>query len=98
MRDRDGRYKSSLVQTEIYLLLCQRYIALNPVRAGMVKDPADYRWSSYRANALGEPDPILIPHELYQALGASAESRRGAYRVLFRDALDEKSLSGSVTA
>lgn len=49
----EGRYKSSLVQTEKYLLSCQRYIELNPVRAGMVRDPVDYRWSSYRANALG---------------------------------------------
>jgi putative transposase len=45
----DGRYKSSLVQAETYLLFCQRYIERNPVRAGMVADPADYRWSSYRA-------------------------------------------------
>lgn len=44
---RDGRYKSSLVQAETDLLLCQRYVELNPVRAGMVADPALYRWSSY---------------------------------------------------
>jgi putative transposase len=49
----DSRYKSSLVQEDTYLLLCQRYIKLNPVRAAMVDDPAHYRWSSYRANALG---------------------------------------------
>ena len=49
----DGRYKSSLIQAGTYLLVCQRYIELNPVRAGMVSDPGDYRWSSYRANALG---------------------------------------------
>ena len=41
----EGRYKSSLVQSERYLLECYRYIELNPVRAGMVDDPADYRWS-----------------------------------------------------
>ena len=46
----DSRYKSSLVQADAYLLLCQRYIELNPVRAAMVDDPAHYRWSSYRAN------------------------------------------------
>jgi len=60
----DGRYKSSLVQAETYLLLCQRYIELNPVRAGMVADPADYRWSSYRANGLGQADPLLTAHLL----------------------------------
>ena len=49
----DSRYKSSRVQAHHYLLLCQRYIELNPVRAVRVDDPAHYRWSSYRANALG---------------------------------------------
>ena len=55
----EGRYKSCLVDSETYLLACHRYIELNPVRAWMVSDPADYLWSSYRANALGQPDPIL---------------------------------------
>ena len=49
----DSRYKSSLIQAETYLLSCQRYIELNPVRAAMVDDPAHYRWTSYRHNALG---------------------------------------------
>jgi putative transposase len=89
----DGRYKSSLVQAETYLLLCQRYIELNPIRAGMVADPADYRWSSYRANALGAADPLLSPHPLYLALGADDDARRHAYRELFHGALDEKPLS-----
>jgi len=47
----DSRYKSSLIQAEPYLLTCQRYIELNPVRAAMVDDPALYRWTSYRAHA-----------------------------------------------
>ena len=50
------------MQAEAYLLLCQRYIELNPVRAGIVADPAHYGWSSYRANALGEPDALLTAH------------------------------------
>ncbi|GAA5525253.1 hypothetical protein Maes01_01818 [Microbulbifer aestuariivivens] len=49
----EGRYRSCLVQSEDYLLHCYRYIELNPVRAGMVKDPGKYCWSSYGANALG---------------------------------------------
>jgi putative transposase len=89
----DGRYKSSLVQAETYLLLCQRYIELNPVRAAMVADPADYRWSSYRANALGNPDALLTPHPLYLALDTDEEARRAAYRELFRGTLDDKALS-----
>ena len=89
----DGRYKSSLVQADTYLLLCYRYIELNPVRAGMVADPADYRWSSYRSNALGNPDRILTPHPLYSELGNDNSSRCHAYRALFRDALDDVPLA-----
>jgi len=50
----EGRFRSCLTQEEAYVLACQRYIELNPVRAGMVEHPADYCWSSYRANAQGE--------------------------------------------
>jgi putative transposase len=51
----EGRYRATLLDSERYLLTCHRYIELNPVRAGMVADPAAYPWSSYRHNALGEP-------------------------------------------
>ncbi|MCM8594476.1 transposase [Accumulibacter sp.] len=83
----EGRFRSCVVQTERYLLVCQRYIELNPVRAGLVTNPADYRWSSYRANALGETSDLLTPHETYLALGADGPNRRSAYRELFRDEL-----------
>jgi len=90
----DSRYKSSLVQAEAYLLACQRYIELNPVRAAMVEDPAHYRWTSYRANALGQPDTRLSPHPIYRALGRNDEERQAAYRALFgahlhRTAIDD---------
>lgn len=84
----EGRYRSCLTQAEDYLLACQRYIELNPVRAGMVAHPAEYRWSSYRANAQGEEDALVRPHEVYQALGADAASRQSSYRELFRQELD----------
>src|SRR5690348_7286923 len=58
----EGRYKASLVQEEHYLLLCMRYIEMNPVRAGMVKSPSHYRWSSYRSNAQGQEDPLVTAH------------------------------------
>jgi len=83
----DGRYKSCLVQTEAYLLTCQRYIELNPVRAGMVNFPGNYRWSSYRCNAEGRHDALLTPHSVYQRLGGSAAERQQAYMRLFRVAL-----------
>jgi len=84
----DSRYKSSVIQADTYLLTCQRYIELNPVRAAMVDDPAHYRWTSYRHNALGATDSRITPHELYQALGQTDKSRQVAYRALFRAQLD----------
>jgi putative transposase len=89
----DSRYKSSLVQEDNYLLLCQRYIELNPVRAAMVDDPAHYRWSSYRANGLGQTDPLLTPHPVYSALGGTEAQRLAAYRALFRPELDADGIS-----
>ena len=84
----EGRYRSCLTQAEDYLLACQRYIELNPVRAAMVAHPAEYRWSSYRANAQGEADRLLQPHEVYRALGTDVENRQAAYRELFRHELE----------
>jgi putative transposase len=46
----EGRYKAAIVEDKRYLLSCMRYIELNPVRAGTVERPSDYRWSSFRAN------------------------------------------------
>jgi putative transposase len=60
------------------LFAAQRYIELNLVRAAMVDDPAHYRWTSYRANALGPADPRLTAHLLYRALGASDKDRQVA--------------------
>ena len=80
----EGRFRSNLVESETYLLICQRYIELNPVRAGMVNDPADYMWSSYQCSALGRSSELFQPHDLYIGLGASPEERRDNYRSLFR--------------
>jgi putative transposase len=84
----EGRFRSCLTQEETYLLACQRYIELNPVRADMVAHPADYRWSSYRGNAQGEEDALVKPHPLYERLGSDAASRQAAYRELFRYELE----------
>jgi putative transposase len=69
-----------------YLLACMRYIELNPVRAGIVRRPGDFRWSSYRANALGRDDPLVTPHALYCALERSPQARQAAYRAQFLSA------------
>lgn len=79
-------YDASPVVARRYLLACMRYIELNPVRAGLVRHPAHYRASSYRANALGEPDALVTPHPVYFALGRDAQARREAYRASFRAA------------
>lgn len=84
----EGRFRSCPIQEENYLLACQRYIELNPVRAGMVAHPGEYPWSSYRANAQGEANPLIRAHGLYEALGPEATSRQAAYRELFRYELE----------
>ena len=80
----EGRYRATVIDADTYLLTCYRYIELNPVRAKMVKHPADYPGSSYGANARGRADGIVAPHPVYDALGPDAAARRAAYRLLFR--------------
>jgi putative transposase len=65
-----------------------RYIELNPVRAGMVNHPAEYRWSSYRSNAQGESSNLLSSHGVYDGLSGDPEQRRRHYRDLFRYELE----------
>jgi len=84
----EGRFRSCPVQEENYLLGCQRYIELNPVRANMVAHPAEYRWSSYGANAQGAADALVQMHPLYAALGGDAAARQAVYRELFRHELE----------
>ncbi|HEU4777982.1 MAG TPA: transposase [Telluria sp.] len=79
----EGRFRSCLTQEDGYFFNCQRYIELNPVRAGIVAHPADYHWSSYRANAEGLSDLLVRPHALYDALGEDDAQRQSAYRALF---------------
>ena len=84
----EGRFKSCIVQQSDYFLTCLRYIELNPVRADMVKDPADYVWSSYRANGLGQSMQLWSPHGQYLALGTSNAERQKRYRALFDSYID----------
>lgn len=78
-----GRFKSCLVQSEDYALACYRYIELNPVRAGLTRRPDEYPWSSYGANAIGQPASFLGPHDEYQRLGRTPAERQAVYRDLF---------------
>jgi putative transposase len=88
----EGRFRSSLVQDERYLMICHRYIELNPIRAYMAEVPSDYPWSSYRANAFGQPNHLLTPHLLYTRLGNDAAARQAAYQHLFVEALSNDTL------
>ena len=65
----EGRYRAAIVHDATYLLTCMRYIELNPVRAGIVANPADYTWSSFRSNAYGEVDELIEPHPNFLGLG-----------------------------
>lgn len=90
----EGRFKSNLVDSDRYLLACQRYIELNPVRAGIVGDPADYIWSSYRAHALGVQAKMWTPHVVYLEFGDSERERNRAYRQGMADILDKSLVDG----
>jgi putative transposase len=88
----EGRFRSSVVQDERYLMICHRYIELNPIRARMVDAPSDYPWSSHLANAFGQQNNLLTPHSVYTRLGGDIVSRQNAYRELFSEALSDEAL------
>jgi len=85
----EGRYKSTLVDSDGYFLAVSRYIELNPVRAGMVDAPGVYPWSSFHGNAYGKPTTRLTPHPVYLALGGSPEARQRRYSGLFSGDISE---------
>ncbi|HVZ42399.1 MAG TPA: transposase [Ramlibacter sp.] len=78
----EGRYKSTLIQAEQYLLACMVYIDLNPVRAGMVQHAMDYRWSSHLHYVGRRVDRLVTPHPLYWELGNTPFAREAAYSQL----------------
>lgn len=75
----EGRYRSTLIQSERYLLACMAYIDLHPVRAGLAVRPSDWLWSSH-AHYLGvRNDRLVTPHALYWAMGNTPFAREAAY-------------------
>jgi len=80
----EGRYKSTLIQADRYLLACMAYMDLNPVRAGSVAEARDYPWSSHGHYAGLRHDRLLTPHPLYWALGNTPFDREAAYAELVR--------------
>jgi putative transposase len=87
----ESRYKSSVVQSDSYLLACCRYIELNPVRARMVADAADYPWSSYGARISDRPDDHWLDFDpCFTALGDTAMERRHQYERVMQQATSEE--------
>ncbi len=78
----EGRYKSTLIQAERYLLACMVYIDLNPVRAGLVGEPGEYPWSSHNHYVGRNNDRLISPHPLYWELGNTPFAREAAYAQL----------------
>lgn len=94
----EGRYKSTLIQTDRYLLSCMAYIDLNPVRAGMVVSPRDYPWSSYGHYCGQRVDKLVSPHPLFWAMGNTPFAREAAYAELVRKGVElvhQKALTDS---
>ncbi|NOQ88295.1 MAG: transposase [Gammaproteobacteria bacterium] len=88
----ESRHKASLIDAESYLLVCSRYIEMNPVNANMVNHPSQYKWTSYMCNAHGESNRLISPHETYNRPGLCEEERRQAYASLFDDVVDTKEM------
>ena len=84
----EGRFRSCIVQSALYVLGCYRYIELNPVRAGMADHPTGYLWSSYAVNSGMRSDPLVTCHPEYLALASDGEPRYRAYRGLFEQRLE----------
>lgn len=88
----EQRYASCAVDSDRYFISCSNYIEMNAVRAAIVANPADYRWSSFHCNALGVRDQLVTPHALYENLAKSPERRRERYLALFSNHLDPADL------
>jgi putative transposase len=80
----EGRYRDTLIDSERYFVACMRYIENNAPRAGVVRRPEDFPWSSYRTNALGIDNELITPHAIYMSMGRTPGERASRYRALFR--------------
>lgn len=89
----EGRFKSSVVSKDEYLLACSRYIELNPVRAKIVKHSKDYLWSSYGSKAEGRKNTLLDEDPVYKGLGKTPKERQLNYKEWFRKSISEEELN-----
>jgi putative transposase len=79
--------KSSPISTDEYLLACCRYVELNPVRAGIVADPADYRWSSYGVKIGNRKEELLDYDPCYLGLAGSEKKRAESYAAWVKETI-----------
>lgn len=84
----EGRYKSTLIQADRYLLACMAYIDLNPVRAHLVGQPHDYPWTSHLHYLGVRADRLITPHALYWDLGNTPFAREAAYAELVQSGIN----------
>lgn len=87
-----GRYKSSLIDSDAYLLTCYRYVELRPLYLGLADSLGDYQWSSFNHHVNVKDDYLIKDHHLYTALGDNALERARGYRKLFRYSFDRRLL------
>lgn len=80
-----GRFHSSMIDSDAYLLSVYRYIERNPVRAGITVSAEDHPWSSVQGNLQRRDDPMLTPHPAFRALAATARNRTAVYARFLRD-------------
>ena len=83
----EGRYKSTLIQTDRYLLACMAYMDLNPVRAGLVGQVRDYPWSSHGHYTGQRLDKLITPHGLVWEMGNTPFAREAAYAELVQSGI-----------
>lgn len=83
-----GRYKSSVIDSEAYLLTCYRYVELKPMHEGLVESPEHYQWSSFNYHTGRKRDTIIQDHRLYMELGDNRTDRANEYSELFRFRFD----------
>ena len=85
----EGRYKSSPIKQDEYLLACCRYVELNPVRAGIVDTPENYKWSSYKYKIGIEKIDWLDFDPCYKNLGATDKESEKRYKEFIKESIPE---------
>lgn len=89
------RYKSQAVGKDAYFIQCGKYIELNPVRAGMVERPEDYKYSSYKYYSVGRPNHLITPDFMYEEMGYDNAERQKNYQKIVVDQIIEESFNKS---